>query len=877
MSKAPDPGWVVLKFGGTSVSSLESWRTIARVVAETLGEGLRPLVVCSALSGITNDLEKLCHEAITGSQEATLAEIRRRHRVLAETLDLDASALLLGDQETLARLAMGISLVREVTPRVRAQVLGLGESMSTRLGAAFLARSGISVAWIDSRDYLRAETDETNPRRHYLSAICSQEPNEVLRARMNALPAASIMTQGFVAADAQGETVLLGRGGSDTSATCFAAQLSALRCEIWTDVPGVYSADPRIVPEARLIRRLDYDEAQEVASAGGKVLHPRCIPPARRHSIPIHIRSTPHPMQQGTIIAPNQPDLGAEVKAIAARTGISLISMESVGMWQQVGFLADAFARFRDNGISIDMISTSETNVTVSIDPGANPLAPDALKEILHSLEAICRARAIGPCAAVSLVGRNIRSLLPRLGPALEAFEEQNIHMVSQASSDLNLTFVVDEDQAERMVRRLHALIFESRHDDPLLGPTWGELAATTTQREPVSPWWMTHRADLLELAARHSPCYVYHLETIEEAVREVRAIDAVGRILYAIKANPHPAILSALHRMGICFECASLMEVEHVLRVLPGILPDRVLFTPNFAPREEYEAAFAREVHVTVDNVYPLRKWPGVFDGREIFLRVDPGEGRGHHHHVRTGGAGSKFGITVGQIEEVEGCVRECGARVVGLHAHTGSGILSAVNWIDTALFLASLRGHFPHARILDLGGGLGVPERSGQPGIDMAALNERLRQLRSSEGIHDLWLEPGRFLVARAGVLLARVTQTKEKGDLHYVGIETGMNTLIRPALYGAWHEIVNLTRLDEPVTMVADIVGPICESGDVLGHKRFIAAPEEGDVIAIACTGAYGHAMGSRYNLREPAEEHVLIPGEPPGRPRSVCQDS
>jgi diaminopimelate decarboxylase/aspartate kinase len=197
----------------------------------------------------------------------------------------------------------------------------------------------------------------------------------------------------------------------------------------------------------------------------------------------------------------------------------------------------------------------------------------------------------------------------------------------------------------------------------------------------------------------------------------------------------------------------------------------------------------------------------------------------------------------------------------VIGLHAHAGSGNFTVGNWVEAADVLAEAAALFPGVRALNLGGGLGVPDRPGQPELDVAALGAALAEFRVLHPRFELWLEPGRFLVAAAGVLLARVTQLKGKGAVQYLGVATGMNSLIRPALYGAYHEIVNLTRLDEPPDQLCNVVGPICESGDVLGHGRLLPRSFEGDILLIANTGAYGHAMGSNYNLRAPAEELLI----------------
>jgi diaminopimelate decarboxylase/aspartate kinase len=227
----------------------------------------------------------------------------------------------------------------------------------------------------------------------------------------------------------------------------------------------------------------------------------------------------------------------------------------------------------------------------------------------------------------------------------------------------------------------------------------------------------------------------------------------------------------------------------------------------------------------------------------------------------VRTAGAQSKFGIAPEALGEVERLVAAHDVRVIGLHAHAGSGVRVSGAWAETAAFLGTVAARFPAVRILDVGGGLGVPERPGQSPLDLEQMDAELQRVKESHPGRELWLEPGRFLVAQAGVLLARVVQVKHKGDVVYVGLETGMNSLIRPALYGAYHPIVNLSRLDEPPTLTAHVVGPICETGDVLGRSRRLAPASEGDVILIANAGAYGRVMSSWYNLRPPAGERVL----------------
>jgi diaminopimelate decarboxylase/aspartate kinase len=301
-----------------------------------------------------------------------------------------------------------------------------------------------------------------------------------------------------------------------------------------------------------------------------------------------------------------------------------------------------------------------------------------------------------------------------------------------------------------------------------------------------------------------------------------------------------------------------SQAELEHVFRTLPGLDPATVLFTPNFAPRGEYAFGIARGVNVTIDNLYALQAWPELFRGRGVLVRIDTGTGRGHHQHVRTAGVYSKFGVPMDELPELARLAKTLDLKIAGLHAHTGSGVFDIGNWTQTAAQLAELASQLGDVTTLNIGGGFGVPDGADRTRVDLRALDEALLAFKATNPGITLWIEPGRYLVALAGVLLARVTQLKQKGAQGYIGVAAGMNALIRPALYGAFHEIVNLSRPDAPANGTYDVVGPICESGDVLGHDRLLPDSHEGDVLLIANTGAYGRAMASSYNLREPPEE-------------------
>jgi bifunctional diaminopimelate decarboxylase / aspartate kinase len=854
-----DSAWYVLKFGGTSVSSVSNWRNVARVVAARRSEGARVLVVHSALTGITDRLEKLLEAALHGAQGEILSSIEAVHLNLAADLGIAPGPELERHFAELGQIAAGVALVGEVSDHIRARVLATGEFMATDLGARYLRAQDLSVGWVDARSLLQAEVRRgASAKASVLSATCAFAPDAALQERLCSL-APVLVTQGFIASDVDGNTVLLGRGGSDTSAAYLAAKLQARRLEIWTDVPGMFSANPRSTPTARLLRALHYDEAQEIASSGAKVLHPRCILPARQYQIPLQVYATQNPDLEGTVISAAAESEAAQVKAVCIKKGITLIAMDSPGMWHQVGFLADAFQVFKDHGLSVDLVSTSETNVSVSLDPAANALDAGLLEAVVADLSRICRAQVIGPCASVSLVGRNIRAILHRLGDAFELFAEQKVYLVSQAANDLNFTFVVDENQGDRLVEQLHELLIRPSPGDRVLGPTWEQLFRKPDPGAPVlQPWWLRKRIELARALGARQAAYVYDLETLAAAAQRLRALASVARILYAVKANPHREVLRELHAAGLDFDCVSQGEIERLLEVVPGIDRERILYTPNFAGREEYGWALRQGVRVTLDSTYALEAWAPMFAGHSVFVRVDTGIARGHHRHVRTAGARSKFGVPLNELDVLARLAGASHVRIVGLHAHSGSGIFDVVNWEQNARMLAELAQRLPDVRVLDLGGGLGVPERAEQAGLDLAKLDTALAAVRAEHPRFELWLESGRYLVAQAGVLLARVTQVKTKGDLKYVGIATGMNSLIRPALYGAYHEIVNLSRLQTETTELVSVVGPICESADILGHDRLLPPTSEGDILALANAGAYGHCMSSRYNLREPAEE-------------------
>ena len=842
---------LVLKFGGSSVSRLSNIQIMASVLQSRSQDYDSVLAVCSAFSGVSDLLTQLCDALDT---EKPYPEILQRildtHALHCRDfgLELNADLPFLSDLQTLAK---GAALIGEVSPKLRARFMSAGELLSTRILHQYFQKEGLSTIWWDARKCLQAEANP-NPITSRLSATCSFDPDPVLMHRLQSEAHSIIITQGFIASQKDGSTVILGRGGSDTSAAYFAAKLQAERLEIWSDVPGLFTANPRLVENAKLLRVLSYDEAQEIATTGAKALHPRCILPLKTYHIPLELHATPYPDLEGTHIA-NVPAT-AGVKSISSKKGVYLISMDTLGMWQQAGFLASVFACFKQFDLSIDLVATSETNVTVSLHFGDNGKDSTVWPELKAALDAHCTASLVGPCAAISLVGSGMRASLHKLGGIFEYFAEHKLYLMSQAASDLNLTVVVDEAITDALVQKLHNKLIGGFGDLSTFGTPWNAL--TQSKKEHDIRWWHQNIPTLLDIGQNQStPRYVYHAPTIQARLQQLRSLQSIKRCFYAIKANPNPDVLKLVFEAGFGFECVSIGEVQHI-RSLFGQAAT-ILYTPNFASRAELRQGLLEASFLCVDALHPLEHWGVDLTGASILLRIDLGWGGGHHKHVVTGGKRSKFGIGVAELQNAIDLCKTHDIRIVGLHNHSGSGITDTEIWASKTQTLIELAKEIPSLQYLDIGGGFGL-------GIDLHAVDTALQPIAAANPNIELWIEPGRYVVAESGVLLSTVTQIKSKLGKTFVGSDAGMHTLIRPALYGAWHDVHNISKgLDYPSDRqaVVDIAGPICESGDIMARNRRLPPCEEGDILLIDTAGAYGWCMSSEYNHRPKPPESML----------------
>ncbi len=436
----------VLKFGGTSVGSAATIRQVSRIVGAA--EGKR-LVVVSAFAGVTNGLVEIIESLERGDEQgavAALGHVSERCASIIHDLSLQGAVVEKYEEEIarLRALIPAILTLGEVTPRAADAILATGEIVSSFVVAAFLG-----ALHLDARMIMI--TDDSFGAAHPDEAAIAQTVSERLVPLFSQV--SIIVTGGYSGATKTGVTTTLGRGGSDYSAALFAAALGADRCEIWTDVNGLMSSDPRLVPTARTVPMLHYDEAAELAFFGAKVLHPLTIQPAVRCGIPVVIRNTFFPDGAATRIVGTVS--GGGMKAVACRHGVAIVHIRSNRMLGTYGFLAELFEVFRRHRVAVDMVTTSEVSVSVTVD---DSLALDALVADLSLLGSVDIERG---CSQIALVGAGMRRQSGIGARFFSVLRDINILMVSMGASDTNLSVVLAEKDAPEALRRVHTAFFE--------------------------------------------------------------------------------------------------------------------------------------------------------------------------------------------------------------------------------------------------------------------------------------------------------------------------------------------------------------------------------------------------------------------------------
>ncbi|MFT4605849.1 MAG: diaminopimelate decarboxylase [Rhodothermales bacterium] len=372
------------------------------------------------------------------------------------------------------------------------------------------------------------------------------------------------------------------------------------------------------------------------------------------------------------------------------------------------------------------------------------------------------------------------------------------------------------------------------------------------------------------------TPTYVYFERTIRKRIERLRAAlgDVPSRLLYAMKANGHPRVMKLFLEHSVGVDAVSPAELLLALRL--GFTPDSVLFSANNMTDAEMHFAQRQGALLNIGELSRLQSFGQAYPGSKVCVRLNPQVGAGHHDHVITAGADSKFGIPVRMMPEIQATCRQYDLQLVGLHQHIGSGIPDPATLWRAVSVMLDVASKCTNLSFVNLGGGLGVPYEPESKPLDLMEFSTQfgeLMQAFSAKHGAEIWFEPGRFFVAEAGVLLVTVTTLKDNEDRCFAGVDSGMGHLVRPAMYGSYHEIVNLSNPKGEPKMY-DVVGNICETGDRFARDRMIPEIREGDCLAILDTGAYGCSMASEYNMRpKPAE--VWVPEDNPALFRTITE--
>lgn len=450
---------IVMKFGGTSVANCEAITRTVSIVQGKLDQ--KPVVVVSALSKVTDMLYKIAdHAAVRNRMEANdlLGQLRARHIGLAHELMSEfpsycqqACATVDKICNDLTSFVNAVCSLGELSDRSKAVIISTGEYLSSNIICCTMNARGIRTGYMDARkmiitdnEYLKGEPDS--------SAIQARVPGVVSTAYEGN---DAVITQGFVSATADGEPTVLGRGGSDYSASLIGMAIDASAIEIWTDVDGVRTADPRKVGNTKCIERISFEEAAEMAHFGAKVLHPLTIEPAVNKNIPIYVLNSMNPEGKGTVILQNS-FIEDGVKSVSFKENIHVINIFSTKMINTSGFLKKVFEIFSVNKVSVDLISTSEANISITVD------SSQKIDKVVEQLSEFSDVYVDSDKSQISIIGKNIINIKGLLQKAFAPLADCRIYMISQGASYVNLSFVVDREVLTDAVCQIHKYLFEN-------------------------------------------------------------------------------------------------------------------------------------------------------------------------------------------------------------------------------------------------------------------------------------------------------------------------------------------------------------------------------------------------------------------------------
>jgi len=449
-------GLVVMKFGGTSVEDQTAIARTAGIVAGRVAAGKKPVVVVSAMSKVTDQLLACAAAASRGDRTGALAisqRLRCRHKDTAVALVKDMSALgpmIEREFDGLDEILRGLAAILELTPRISDLIVSYGERLSSVMIAEAFKERGLNGVHVDSREVI--VTDSQYQKAAPLDALIEERAARHLQPHIDAgrVP----VMGGFIGSNEAGITTTLGRGGSDFTGALVGGALHAEAIEIWTDVNGIMTTDPRICPDALRVKVISFEEAAELAYFGAKVLHPATILPAVRRNIPVLVLNSRNPSNEGTRIISLAPHCKSPFKSIAVKKKLSIIDVVASRMLMTHGYLKAIFDIFDKYQCPVDMVSTSEVSVSLTVDSTAK------LPEIADELGKIADVKYEGQKALICLVGEDIRGQNGMAAQVFGAVKHVNVRMISQGASEINMSFMIEEEDVEEAVKALHATFF---------------------------------------------------------------------------------------------------------------------------------------------------------------------------------------------------------------------------------------------------------------------------------------------------------------------------------------------------------------------------------------------------------------------------------
>lgn len=447
-----------MKFGGTSVANFEAISRTVSIVESKLSQ--KPVVVVSALSKVTDLLYRIADQASLCNQDEVnnlLGELRTRHISLARELMADSRAMC---EEACARVnaicdsldsfVSAVCSLGELSDRSKAKIISNGEYLSSTIICFTMNARGIATNFVDARKFMITSEDylKGEPQTSEIIARTPEVINEAFKG------VSAVITQGFVGATLKGGQTVLGRGGSDYSASLIGMAMDAERIEIWTDVDGVRTADPRVVANTKSLSKISFEEAAEMAHFGAKVLHPLTIEPAVKKNIPIYVLNSMNPAGEGTAILQNEY-IEDGVKSVSFKENITLINIFSTRMINTSGFLKRVFEIFSENKVSVDLISTSEANISLTVD------SSQKMEKVISELTEFADVDVHDDKSQVSIIGKNIVNLSGLLRQTMASLQNCKIYMISQGATYVNISFVVDRSAMKTVVTEVHKLLFE--------------------------------------------------------------------------------------------------------------------------------------------------------------------------------------------------------------------------------------------------------------------------------------------------------------------------------------------------------------------------------------------------------------------------------